>query len=127
MTAQTQQPIKVEPLEYENDTDLYALITVTAEDGDVIEVHYNFDELQALNREIGGVLASICWHRAQWLQTLYHGTTHLARKSDRKVLCGRQKDTFGHEWDFGPFFKGYSSHGVCKRCWQLFEKATAEQ
>lgn len=113
-------PITVEPCEIEGESDLYALITVTSEDGTVIEVQYNLDELNNLIRQASGVSSAIVWHRAEWLYTTNHGKSHLARKADQRVLCGSRRE----KWGFGPYFKGYYVGDMCKRCLSIFEKAT---
>lgn len=112
-------PITIEPCEIEGETDLYALITVASEDGTVIEVQYDLSDLDNLIRQARGVSSSIVWHRAEWLHTANHGKSHLARKADRRVLCGSRRE----EWHFVPYFKGYYVGDVCKRCLALFEKA----
>lgn len=114
-------PIVVEAIEIEGDSDLYGLITVTSADSTAIEVQCTFDELLVLGRQIRSVERAILWHRAEWLYTLDWGATHLARKNDRKILCGQKRET----WEFAPHFADYHHRNVCKRCQRIFEKAAA--
>lgn len=111
--------ITIETCEVEGDADLYALITIDL-GSEAIEVIYDLDGLSRIIGEAGRASRAIVWHRADWLYTQDYGKTHLARKEDRRILCGAKRD----EWTFAPHHRSHYIHDLCKRCAAIYLKAT---